>query len=87
VDSHSAFGAITWGEDGNQYVTLRHDRGREAYQSIGENVLLVDFPSHVTSLSWRRWLSPRCGFNLRVERYASANYDRTGGEAGVFCGY
>jgi YaiO family outer membrane protein len=87
VDSHSAFGAITWGEDGKQYVSLRHDRGREAYQSIGENVLLVDFPSHVTSLSWRRWGSPRCGFNLRVERYESANYDRTGGEAGVFCGY
>lgn len=87
VDSHSAYGAITWGEDGHHYLSLRHDRGREAYQSIGENVLLVDFPSHVTALSWRQWVSPRCGFNLRAERYESSNYDRNGVEAGVFCGY
>ncbi|HSR64082.1 MAG TPA: YaiO family outer membrane beta-barrel protein [Xanthomonadaceae bacterium] len=87
VRSDAGFAALTWGEDGRQYLSLRHDRGREAYQTIGEDVLLVDFPSHVTALTWRRWVTARCGFNLRYEAYASSNYDRHGGEAGVFCGY
>lgn len=87
VRSDAGFAALTWGEDGKQYLSLRHDRGREAYQTIGQDVLLVDFPSHVTALTWRRWVTPRCGFNLRYEAYASSNYDRRGGEAGVFCGY
>ena len=87
INSTAGFAAITWGEDGRQYLSLRHDRGREAYQTIGQDIQLVDFPSHVTAISWRRWVTRRCGFNLRVERYANANYARQGGDAGVFCGF
>ena len=87
IRSQSAFAAVTWGEDGKQYLSLRHNRGREAYQTIGQDVVLVDFPSHVTAVTWRRWVTPRCGFNLRLEHYESTVYARRGGEAGIFCGF
>ncbi|MDQ3494568.1 MAG: YaiO family outer membrane beta-barrel protein [Pseudomonadota bacterium] len=87
VRSNSGYLAATWGEDGKQYLTLRHERGREAYQTIGDNILLVDTPSRVSSVAWRRWLTRRCGFNVRLERYDNPNYRRRGGEAGGFCGF
>jgi len=87
IRSDSAFAAVTWGEDGKQYLSLRHDRGREAYQTIGPDVVLVDFPSHVTSVTWRRWVTAGCGFNLRLEHYQSTVYERSGGDAGIFCGF
>lgn len=87
IRSDSGFAALTWGEDGKQYLSLRHDRGSEAYQTIGSDTQLVDFPSHVTTLGWRRWVTRRCGFNLRLEYYANPNYERHGGDAGIFCGF
>lgn len=86
VRSDSGYLAATWGQEGKQYVSLRHDRGREAYQTIGRDIQLVDTPSHVTSVTWRRWLTARCGFNLRLEYYDNASYRRQGGDAGLFCG-
>ncbi|MEO6155736.1 MAG: YaiO family outer membrane beta-barrel protein [Thermomonas sp.] len=87
VHSTSGYLAGTWGEEGRQYVSLRHERGREAYQTIGADILLVDFPSRVSSLTWRRWLTSRCGFNLRAERYDNPSYRRNGMELGGFCGF
>ncbi len=87
VRSTSGYLAGTWGEEGRQYISLRHERGREAYQTIGADILLVDLPSRVTSLAWRRWLSARCGFNLRAERYYNPSYRRNGMDLGAFCGF
>lgn len=87
VSSNSGYLAATWGEQGRQYLSLRHERGREAYQTIGDAVVLVDTASRVTSATWRRWLTDRCGFNLRLERYDNTGYRRTGGELGGFCGF
>ncbi|MDQ3160212.1 MAG: YaiO family outer membrane beta-barrel protein, partial [Pseudomonadota bacterium] len=87
VSSSSGYLAATWGEDGRQYLSFRHERGREAYQTIGADVLLVDFPSRVSSVTWRRWLTARCGFNLRAERYDNPSYRRKGMELGGFCGF
>lgn len=87
VRSNAGYLAATWGREGEQYLALRHDRGREAYQTIGPDTQLVDFPSRATSLTWRRWITPRCGYNIRIEHYRNPTYQRTGGDAGVFCGF
>lgn len=87
VRSSSGYLAATWGEEGRQYLSFRHERGREAYQTIGADILLVDLPSRVSSLTWRRWLTARCGFNLRGERYYNPSYRRNGMELGGFCGF
>ena len=78
--------AATWGYDKRQYVALRYDMGEEAYQYIGAGSadLLVNFRSNVSSATWRKWLAPSYGFQLRAEAYHNPFYDRRGLEAALF---
>ncbi|TBR07604.1 MAG: YaiO family outer membrane beta-barrel protein [Lysobacter sp.] len=87
VRSGSAFAAATWGREGRQYWIVRHDVGREAYQLIGDNTALVDFPSRSTSLAWRKWWSARCGTHVQVEHYGNPNYERNGVQFAAFCNH
>lgn len=79
-----SFFALTQGRDGHHYVIFRFEGGREAYQLLGDQAVLSNFPSHVGSLAWRQWLSPSAGFQLRTERYRNPYYTRTGIEVAVF---
>lgn len=87
IRSDSGFAAATWGREGQQYWILRQDVGREAYQLIGDQAALVDFPSRGTSLTWRRWWGPRCGTHVQVEHYRNPNYERNGLQLALFCGH
>lgn len=86
VMANSKYVAATWGYDKRQYVSLRYDMGEEAYQYIGAgfNDLLVNFRSNVFSGTWRKWLAPTYGFQLRAEAYHNPYYNRRGLEAALF---
>ena len=81
--------AATWGYNKQQYVALRYDMGQEAYQYIGAGSadLLVNFRSNVFSGTWRKWLAPSYGFQLRAEAYHNPFYDRRGLEVALFKEY
>lgn len=86
VMANAKYLAATWGHDKQQYIALRYDIGEEAYQYIGagSNDLLVNFRSNVVSGTWRKWLAPTYGFQLRAEAYHNPYYNRRGLEAALF---
>lgn len=84
VAANNAYFAVTRGRAGDYYLTLRHSAGHEAYQLIGPDATISDFFSRSSSLVWRKWLSPRVGFNLRAERYSNPFYRRNSVEVSTF---
>jgi YaiO family outer membrane protein len=84
VPSHANYAALTYGRQDHAIVSLRHGFGTEAYQLIGANALLVDLDSKVSTLTWRQWLRPRQGLQLRAEHYSTPFYRRRGVELALF---
>jgi YaiO family outer membrane protein len=86
VMANTKYVAATWGYNKQQYIVLRYDMGEEAYQYIGAGTadLLVNFRSNVLSGTWRKWLAPTYGFQLRAEAYHNPYYNRRGLEAALF---
>lgn len=84
VHSSSGFSAVSYGRAGEQLLVLRAEVGNQGYQAIAEESVIVDFPFHTLSLTWRRWLGRDWGFNLRAESFHSSAYDQRGFELGVF---
>lgn len=84
VVSNGKYLAVTYGRQQQQIVSLRYGFGSEAYQYVGANALLVDFDSNVRTATWRKWLRPHQGFQLRAEAYHNPFYDRRGIELAAF---
>jgi YaiO family outer membrane protein len=84
VDSRSQYLALTYVQAQRRIVSLRQGWGDEAYQYIGSAALLVNFPSRTTTATWREWVLPHAGFQLRAEAYHNPYYDRRGLEVAVF---
>jgi YaiO family outer membrane protein len=84
VGSNGKYVAATWGRHHQQIVSLRYGFGSEAYQYVGPDALLVDFNSRVWTATWRTWLRPRQGIQLRAEAYRNPFYDRRGIELSAF---
>ena len=84
VDSRRAFAALTYGREGQHYLTVRHEAGNEAYQAAGSSGLLVDFASRDSSVSWRQWLAPHYGFRLQANYYVNPSYHRAELQLGAF---
>ena len=84
VRSAMPFVAATWGQDGQQYLSLRASRGSEAYQALGAGQQLVDFKSQSFGLSWRRWIAPQWGLVAQAEQYRNPTYARLSLGVGVF---
>jgi YaiO family outer membrane protein len=84
VSSSRGYAVFTYGESKRQYLTLRYESGKEAYQLIGNSAVISDFSSHETTASWRRWLGTQYGWNITASRYMNPSYNRTGIQAGVF---
>ena len=84
INSQGGYAALTYGIDKKHFISLLHSRGNEAYQIIGANALLVDFDSRATTATWRQWLRPHQGFQLRAEAYSNPFYNRKGLELSVF---
>ena len=76
--------ALTYSKPQSQMISLLHGFGREAYQLIGPDALLVGLDSKVDTFTWRQWLRPRQGVQLRVEQYSTAFYSRRGAELALF---
>jgi YaiO family outer membrane protein len=84
VRSVMPYMALTLGQEGLQYLSLRVARGSEAYQSVGSAAQLVDFDSQTYSLDWRYWIGPEWGLLLHAERYLNPSYHRTTLGGGLF---
>ncbi|MEM5275547.1 YaiO family outer membrane beta-barrel protein [Cupriavidus taiwanensis] len=84
VRSNRGVAAIIYGRDKDQYITLKYDGGREAYQLTGAQSLLSDFTSHEVTLTWRKWFNKRYGMNLRAIYYENPSYRRKQAEIGFF---
>lgn len=84
VRSSMPFVSATFGNEGNQYFSLRASSGSEAYQPIGAGQPLVDFHSRSIGADWRRWLGPRWGLIAQAESYRNPSYRRTTLGAGAF---
>ncbi|MBI3772783.1 MAG: YaiO family outer membrane beta-barrel protein [Gammaproteobacteria bacterium] len=84
VSSSRGYAVLTYGENKRQYLTLRYESGKEAYQLIGSNAVISDFVSHESIVSWRQWLLSNYGWNISANHYVNPNYNRTGIQAGLF---
>lgn len=84
VVSDSRFIAATYGIDKQQVISLQYSEGQEAYQYIGSNAFLVNFKSNIWTGTWRKWIQPQLGFQVRAEAYHNQYYDRRGIEVSAF---
>ena len=87
VRSAMPYLAATQGLEGDYYLSLRWSRGREAYQAVGPERQIANFPSHSASLTGRLWLGPLWGMTGMVEQYvngSSRGYRRTSLSLGLF---
>ena len=84
VTVHTQYFAITQGQNKSHFFSVRGEYGREAWELIGPSDVLIDFPIHDVSATWRQWLAPNFGFNLTVERYNNFIFNRIGATAGLF---
>lgn len=87
VRSAMPYLAATQGAEGDYYLSLRWSRGREAYQAVGPERQIANFPSHSVSLSGRLWLGPLWGMTAMGEQYvngSSGGYRRTSLSLGLF---
>lgn len=84
VLGHTQYFAVTQGHEKQHYIALRAEYGREAYQIVSPQTVLVNFPVRDASLTWRQWLAPNWGINTSLEYYINPLYHRVGGTVGVF---
>lgn len=84
VTVHTQYFAVTQGQNKSHFISVRGEYGREAWELISPTSVLVDFPIHDVSGTWRQWLAPNFGFNLTVERYNNYIFNRIGATAGLF---
>lgn len=84
VYSSSGFIALTYGQNKDYFITVRHGFGNESYQLIGNQSAIADFNSHETSLNLRSWFNDSWGMNAKLEYYSNPSYDRKGSLLGIF---
>ena len=81
---HTQYFAVTEGHEKQHYIALRGEYGREAYQLVSPQTVLVNFPLRDVSATWRQWLAPNWGFNTSLEYYINPVFHRVGATGGVF---
>jgi YaiO family outer membrane protein len=84
VVSRAKYVGLTYHKPQRHMVSVLHSFGREAYQLIGPDALLVGLDSTVDTLTWRQWVRPRQGIQLRLEKYRTPFYSRQGAELALF---
>lgn len=84
VNSDMPYASATFGQAGQQYLSLRLSNGTEAYQALGAAAQLVNFRSRTVSATWRRWLGPQWGFTAQAEHYRNPTYQRKTLGVGLF---
>jgi len=84
IKTNQQFVALTYGRAKENLFTVRHNWGREGYQTIAANSQLVNFASKETSISWRHWLDARTGLLVGANRYTNSFYNRSGANIGIF---
>lgn len=88
--SNASWLALNVGEAGKAQWSLRYDQGEQASQNFGplrQSFTREPIASESLSLSWRKWINKRCGFDLALSTYHSDTYDSKGGSAGAFCSF
>jgi YaiO family outer membrane protein len=88
--SNTSWLALNLGEDGKAQWSLRYDQGKQASQNfrlLRQSFSREPIASETLSLSWRQWVSKRCGFDLAINTYNSDTYGSKGGSAGAFCSF
>nr|WP_315190524.1 YaiO family outer membrane beta-barrel protein [uncultured Albidiferax sp.] len=84
VHSHMPYAAVTWGREGQQYLSLRASSGTEAYQALGAAAQLVNFRSRSVAATWRQWIGPQWGITAQAEHYRNPTYQRQTLGLGLF---
>lgn len=84
IRSNRGFAVLTYGKNKQHYLTLRYEKGNEAYQLVEASTAISDFSSNEISLIWRQWLSKDFGFNVLANHYNNPNYTRSGIQVGIF---
>lgn len=84
VHSHMPYAAVTWGREGQQYLSLRASSGTEAYQALGVAAQLVNFRSRSVAATWRQWIGPQWGITAQAEHYRNPTYQRQTLGLGLF---
>jgi YaiO family outer membrane protein len=84
IHSQMPYVAVTMGREKDQYLSLRYNRGSEAYQAVGREAQLVGFRSRGVTASWRRWLGTDWGVTALAEHYHNPSYVRRTLGVGVF---
>lgn len=84
VNSDMPYASVTFGQEGQQYLSLRISNGTEAYQALGAAAQLVNFHSRSVAATWRRWIGPQWGFTAQAEHYRNPVYQRQTLGVGLF---
>jgi YaiO family outer membrane protein len=84
VGTDRLYVAATYGKDKDSFASLRYDTGREGYLPQIAGVSATNFKSRVTTLTWRKWLSPAWGYELQAEYYKNPFYAREAAVVSVF---
>ena len=84
VNTRQHFMAASWGRQGQTVLTLRHGWGREGWQSLGDAVGIVNFPSRQDTLTLQKWFSPQWGIKLSADHYRNDYYHRKGLSLALF---
>lgn len=84
VNSTMPYASVTFGQTGQQYLSLRLSNGTEAYQALGTSAQLVNFHSRTVSATWRRWIGPQWGLTAQAEHYRNPTYQRQTLGLGLF---
>jgi len=84
VQAAQGYGVIQYGAVGHYHLIVRYQQGDEAYQLLGDDAILVRFPSRSIGATWQGWIQPKWGISLGVTHYRNPFYQRTGATAGVF---
>jgi YaiO family outer membrane protein len=87
INSSGVYTALTHGEQGRRFSSIKFQSGTEAYQLTGDNTAIANFHSSSILLTHREWLTKKCGVTVFFEHYKNFSYERNGGETGFFCDY
>lgn len=80
-----AFGVYTYGAVGESTLSVRLEAGREAYQTLGDNVAVANFASREVAVAGRLWLNADAGLGLNAAHYRNPTYRKnTLGLVGFF---
>lgn len=83
ISTSRVFGAITYGTQGQRYLSATLNGGKEGYQLSG-NTVATNFSSQSLVLGWKEWIGRDWGTEVKLGFYKNSTYQRTTIDAAAF---